>query len=106
MTKSLTYIMSGKLINTYYQDLSEEYLTTIKPKKNYIVAIKSNTMLHAYYCFENHTIYYFDNQARLRMKTETNNYDLAYAELEKEWVGLTESFIKKIDKAFKEGYYD
>ena len=106
MTKSLTYIMSGKLINTYYQDYNEEYLTTIKPKKNYIVAIKSNTMLHAFYCFENHTIYYFDNQARLRMKTETNNYDLAYTELKKEWVGLTESFIKKVNKAFKEGYYD
>lgn len=106
MTKSLTYIMSGKLINTYYQDYNEEYLTTIKPKKNYIVAIKSNTMLHAYYCFENRTIYYFDNQARLRMKNETNNYDLAYTELKREWVGLTESFMKKIDKAFKEGYND
>ena len=115
MTKSLTYIMSGKLINTYYQDYNDEYLTTINPKEDcswyklgehYIIAIRANTMLHAYYCFENRTIYYFDNQARLRMKTETNNYDLAYAELKKEWVGLTESFMKKIDKAFKEGYYD
>ena len=115
MTKSLTYIMSGKLINTYYQDYNDEYLTTINPKEDcswykkdedYTVAIKSNTMLHAFYCFENHTIYYFDNQARLRMKTETNNYDLVYTELKKEWVGLTESFIKKVNKAFKEGYYD
>ena len=116
MNKTLTYIISGKLINTYYQDFDEEYLTTICPKdeyswyelgEHYIISIRANTMLHAYYCFENRTIYYFDNQARLRMKTETNNYDLVYFELKRvDNNKYIKSLEKKINKAFREGYYD
>lgn len=48
MTKSLIYIMSGKLINTYYQDLTEIYLTTINPKKKLFLVYKRCRL---YYCY-------------------------------------------------------